>query len=182
MTKTNKRLLVGTVFVIVVGWIWITAHFANKREEMQKHHTQQTASLRYEWSRQRRAEREEYRAELENAWGGRIEAAIKDPDLPIADMLRKATVAACPECTRAEVKTDNFNEFDVFIYVKSPLEKETAAAAVKTLLRYCSIYVNSVSFVYNDEVVKTTDRRGIDAIKDWASVDLTTVAGAMYTP
>jgi len=182
MTKTNKRLLVGTVFVIVVGWIWITVHFANKREEMQKHHTQQTASLRYQWSRERRAKREEYRAELENAWGGGIKAAIKDPDLPIADVLRKAAVAACPECTRAEVNTDNFNEFAVFIHVKSPLDKEAAAAAIRVFLSECGKYVNSASFVYNDEVVKTIDRRSIDAIEDWSSVNLTTVAEAMYTP
>jgi hypothetical protein len=95
-------------------------------------------------------------------------------------MLRKAAVAACPGCTKVEIKLDNFNEFDVFIYVVSPLEKAAAAATVRMLLSQCGKSVNSASFVYNNAVVKTIDRRGIDVIIDWASVDLTEVAGTLY--
>jgi len=182
MTRTNKRLIVVSVCVALVGWIYISVHYANKREELKKQHTQQTASLKNQWNRERQTRKGEYRAELEKAWGGGIKAVVKDPKLAITDMLRKAGVTACPEAMRVEVKADNFNEFDVFIHVKAPMDKDTAAATVKTLLGDCGKYVNSVSFVYSNEVVKTIDRRGIDAIKDWTSADLASVAGQMYTP
>jgi hypothetical protein len=81
-----------------------------------------------------------------------------------------------------EVKTDNFYEFDVFIHVKAALEKDTAAATVRTMLADCGKYVNSLSFVYSNEVVKTIDRRGIDGISDWSSADLDSVARQLYTP
>jgi len=182
MTKTNKRLIIAFICAAVVGWIWIRVHFASKIHEMEDEHTRQMQALRDKWNKEKKDKEAAYRAELEKAWGGGIKAAIKDPDATIAEMLRKAAIASCPHCQRTEVKTDNFNEFDVYIHVASVLDKNTAAKAVKSLLAACGEYVNSVSFVYGNEVVKTIDKRGIDGIKNWESVGLTTVANAMYSP
>jgi len=182
MTKKNKTLIIASAFIAIASWIFITVHYTNKKEELKKQHTEKAGSLRTRWNGERQTRKREYRAELENAWGDGIQAVVKDPKLNISEMLRKSAISAFPESVRVEVKTDNFNEFDVFIHVKESVDKDKAAAAIKSLISNCGKYVNSALLVYNEEVVKTIDRRGIDAIEDWESADLVSVAGQMFTP
>jgi hypothetical protein len=46
----------------------------------------------------------------------------------------------------------------------------------------CVTYVNSISFVYQENIVKMLDKRGIDGIPNWKSVDDATVSRAFITP
>jgi hypothetical protein len=182
MTKMNKILIIVGGFIALISWIWINAHYKAKKEEIKKQYFEKARSLRNKWNKEEQERKRAYRAELENAWGGGIKAVLRDPNLSISEMLRKAALTAFPDSGRVEVKIDNFNEFDVFIHVKETVDKDKASQAIKFLISNCGKYVNSVSFVYNGEVVKTIDRRGIDSIEDWESADLDSVAGQMYTP
>jgi hypothetical protein len=182
LTKNNITVIVVAALIAVACWVRISSHYTDKLAETKTNHAQRTKFLRGYWVEERKGKLEEYHAQLEKACGGGIEAAVRDPDLPIADMLCKAAKEAYPGCSKTDVKTDNFTEFDVVIEVKSPPAKEEAAQAVRRLLSHCGKYVNSISLVCGKDTVKAIDRRGIDAIKDWSAAEVDAVAAQIYTP
>lgn len=181
MSMINK-LILFTAVLAFVGWSVLSRYYSNERDSLRTQYNQQVISLRSKWNEERRIRKINHHEELKLAWGEGMSAVVKDPTLTIADMLREAASVASPDAMRAEVKSDNFTEFDVFIHENNPTDKNTAASIVKTLLCVCGRYVNSISFVYDNEVVMKIDLRVIDAVEDWASVDLASVADQLHEP
>jgi hypothetical protein len=177
-----KVSIVSAIAVGLVGWLVMAVYHSNRMADLKSQHSSQVRSLRGRWQSERTRRRAEYRKELEAAWGGGVKAAVKDPGLGIREMLRQAGTAACPQASRVDVKVDNFTAFDVYLTVREALSKEEASSVVKKILAGCGKYVNSISFVYSDNVVKMIDKRGIDTMPDWSSAELARVSELMIDP
>lgn len=186
MSKELKLWITsGIILGIIFGGIFLQNFYVKKERELTKAFDTEVAHRRKNWEAERSKKKAEYRAALEAAWGGGIQAVVKDPENDIQTMLQKVTKIACPSSSSIEVEVDNFTEFDVYITGNAKLSQKEVTHVVKSLLGECEecvTYVNSISFVYQDSIVKMLDKRGIDGIPNWKSVDDATVSRAFITP
>jgi hypothetical protein len=182
MSKKTKKYITAVFLTVLIGWISIRTYYSHQIAQLEDSHNAQMKNLKRRWTEEQKKKHAEYQAELEAAWSGGMEAVLKDPELGIQKMLRKAAQVACPQASHIDVRVDNFTEFDIYISVRDILEKDKAASVIKTLVSQCRKYINSISFVYMNNVVKRIDKQAIDGISDWHTVDPLKVLELLVTP
>jgi hypothetical protein len=193
----HDRLTWGCVAIIVgaaAGWALVSDHFEAQRSALQRAHErrmearrqqlkQEDSTRRHDWVRQSAARRAAWeqaardrrvaqRKELEQALGGPLGWALKNPELSIREMLLEAGKACAPAETVVEVTLDRFTEFDAALVFDSRLGLEELEPIVRCFLGDCAHYLNAVRFISGSELLFEIDKSEIDAVADWKTARL----------
>ncbi|MBL7129583.1 MAG: hypothetical protein ISS16_11445 [Ignavibacteria bacterium] len=176
--QNNNKDLVGCfIFYLILGGIivgiLVNSHFNKKKKFTLANYAEKKIELSKKWQ-----------DELWQEYGQSdiLKGIANDPDLTILQMLEEIGNKAAPPQSKVAVSIENFTEFDIYITVYEQIEKETASETVKSILVHCSYYVNSIKFVYQDNVVKIIEKREIDKVKDWKVISLSSVEKLFKTP
>jgi hypothetical protein len=104
---------------------------------------------------------------LEEALGSAAEAAWKNPDLSITQMLEQRARACAPAGTRVTVNVNQFTEFSVSLTLTKSLPNSRLADIGFCLLQHSLPYLRNVVFFADGAVVGEVDGRMIDSVTDW---------------
>lgn len=183
--KSSTPIHVGVAALIVIfflGWaVWILFDGRESRlgEEQQRFLSEQRIAWAQEdeqralAAKQAAAERAKVRAEkLVAALGGPLEAAFKNPDLNIRQMLNAVALACAPPNSSVSVAVDRFTEFIVYVTLPDPLSSAQLAEISQRLLQKIVPYVHSVRFIQNHVVLAELDWPAIESVGNWSTVSL----------
>lgn len=106
-------------------------------------------------------------AEFDEALGGRMQWAMKNPDFDIKGMLRAAALACLPPGAEAEVTVDRFTDFSVRITMREQASRSNLAGILGQFLGQCAAHVYSVRIKTLTDAEILIDREMIEKVKDW---------------
>lgn len=112
-------------------------------------------------------------------------ATAKNPLLTIPQMVQRIAEVTSPTASRVDVHVDYFTEVRVIITLPTAprdFDSKSAAKTVKAILTHCSAYVDCITFVCQDTIVRLLPRQAIENVKDWSQADLQTVQGLLKVP
>lgn len=110
----------------------------------------------------------QYKEKLLAAWGGPIEAAVKNPDYGIAAMLEALGKASAPPGSGVQVKVDLFTEFEMKINL--PRRSNTNVSGLcLNILRHGLPYLSSLRIFDQGNLVADLDERLIATKADWGN-------------
>lgn len=141
-------------------------HQQEQAEETQKRASEQ-ADRKVIAHEQALARTREHEQRLLSAWGGPTEAAWKDPDLSIPQMLVKLAETHGPPGTRATLQVDSFTEFDLVVELAADSTKGQIAEIALGVLRHASTYLSSIRFLRATTLVAHLDEQALRATPDW---------------
>jgi hypothetical protein len=171
--------------LFIGGLIWVK--FDAKESRLEAEQRRLLSDQRIAWAQedaqraiaaeQEVAQRAKARAEkLVAALGGPVEAAFKNPELGIGQMLNQVALACAPPNSRVSVTVDRFTEFIVSVTLPGRLTSTQLADIAQRLLQKGVPYVQSVRFIQNDLVLAELDWPAIESVTDWSRVSLEEVA------
>lgn len=108
------------------------------------------------------------RAELEQAWGGRLAAALKNPEFSLRDALNEAAKACAPTNALAYVEVDRFTEFNVTVDSGETISTNDMVAFARRFLPVTKAYIDAVRFSHKGNLIAELDRQDIEFIDDWS--------------
>jgi len=152
------------------------SEWAKEQVGRKKEHQKEIENLNAVWDKKTTEQKERHRRGL---WGDPLEEALKNPKLTIREMLLQSAQASAPSNAQVDVKVDRFTEFDIFVALKDRPEPAQLARVVRVLLGKNAKYVNSVRFVYGDQLIWFIDRRKIDSIPSWEDLSFEAIANAV---
>ncbi len=109
----------------------------------------------------------EHQRELEEAWGGPAEAAWKNPDLSIAQMLEQLARACAPPASPVTVRVDRFTEFELNLGVDRGAGTTQLAEISQCLMRHAAPYLRELRFIQNGRIQVDLDAGAVDSVPDW---------------
>jgi hypothetical protein len=119
--------------------------------------------------------------ELLKAFGGPVQAAVKNPDLSIQEMLAETASACAPTGTRVSVSVDSFTEFNLAITLRERLTSIQEAKICQCLLTNAAPYVHSIRFILGNDVLVELNRQAIESVTDWRSAPVGKIEGLLST-
>jgi hypothetical protein len=177
--RTACLLLIGTPLAALGTGTLVNLWFRSEQQAFEAHHQRDLAEDTQQWAREEAARKvaaheealtrvRERQRQLEQAWGGAAEAAWKNPDLTIAQMLEQLARACAPSGTRVAVRIDRFTDFEVGLELKRDTAKPQLAEASVCLLRHATPYLRNLRFSTGGAVLAELDTQAIDSVGDWS--------------
>jgi hypothetical protein len=107
------------------------------------------------------------RTELENVWGGRRAAALKNPAFSLREALAEAAKACAPTNAIAYADVDRITEFTATVDSGEIISTNDMVAFARSFLPLANKYVDSVRFSHKGDLIAEIDRQDIEFIDDW---------------
>jgi hypothetical protein len=190
--KASPPIQVGITALIVtfcLGWaVWVM--FDTRETQLNAAQQRFLSDQRMAWAqedaqraiaaKQAADERVKVRAgKLVAALGGPVEAAFKNPELNIGQMVNAVALACAPANSRVSVTVDRFTEFTISVTLRDRLSSAQLAEISQCLLPKSVPYVHSVRFIQNNVILAELDWPAIESIGNWSSVSLQAVEGLL---
>jgi hypothetical protein len=172
--------------LVALGWFALDQRVKNKTEELhatdgtlqqiQRKHANLVLAHEQDLHRSARDAAERRRTEFEQALGGPLQAAFKDPGLSIRQALQRAALARAPTNADARVDVDRFTEFTVTFASPQNLATNEMTQIARELLPLAKPYLYALQFSVQGTIVAELDRADVDFIDDWSRASADRVA------
>ncbi len=188
-SRTNAFFASTLVLTLLAGWaMW--KGYDRREVRLRAEQRQFLVDQRASWARQdaaqavasqqRTAERERARAaEVLKALGGPAEAAIKNPELNIQQMLEQTARLCAPSGASTSVIVDRFTEFDVAFVLPETLTVTRLAGISQCLLKGGAPYVHSIRFIQGNELVAELDGLAIESLTNSSAASVESLEGLL---
>jgi hypothetical protein len=107
------------------------------------------------------------RIELNQAWGGSVTAAFKNPAYSIREALQHAAEACAPTNAYAHVDVDRFTEFVVTIDRPDALSTNEMVVVARRLVPVAKEFLSALQFSTRGKLIAEIDRQDMDFIENW---------------
>ncbi len=170
--------MVGALLVAFVGGVVANSLFDQKAHELRARQEQDMKEEAKQWAREN-AERKvaaheealkrerQHQQQLEDAWGGPAEAAWKNPDLNISQMLEQLARACAPPSSPVTVRVDRFTDFELTVGVSQRADTARLAGISQCLMPHAAPYLRDLRFIQKGRVQVELDSIAIDSVLDW---------------
>jgi hypothetical protein len=177
------------LFALFLGWI-IWAVFDKQESRIHSEQLQFLTGQQTVWAeedakksiivQQNTLEQERaYAEELVKAWGGPVEAAVRNPALDIEEMLEQTALACAPTNTLVSVKVDRFTDFNVDLMLPEPMALSRLAEISSRFLKHTFFYVHGVRFIRGDEMLAQLDEAAIESVTNWNTISVESLEGLL---
>lgn len=165
-------------------------YFSAARKQVQTMRAEDAMRVSRQWSRQAQEQEEERqhtltqrKRELDNQWqealGGAVEAASKDPSLSISQMIEAtARTCAAPE-DKVSVTVERFTEFTLDIELSAGSTEAEIVRLAACLLPYCGTYLQRIRFSRGGDILAEFGPGVLAGVKDWRGMKPQTVSAML---
>jgi hypothetical protein len=173
-TAPKQFDLAAVVMTFILGW-YIQVSYADweseRAEQQRQHFSVQQVTWAEESDEQALADQKTLldrqnadQAEEQRALGSPLEAAIKNPDLDIRQMLEQVADACLPAGAKAVVTVNGFTEFEVAIELPRRLTPEEIAATAWRIISHTRPYLKTLRFILGDDVLVDLNDADIETL------------------
>ena len=185
--------LAVTAVVTLIACGAIKKHFFSEKARLIAEHAQTLKERERARSRERvdrevkalnaaRERRREFDNQLEQAFGGPIAAASKNPDLTISESIEKIASLCAPRGSKVRVSVARFTEFTAIIELPRKLDDLSMAQITQCILGETSTYLNQVQFAHGGRIIAEIDRREIESVMDWRNISPAQIKTLLIDP
>ena len=179
--RTARFVTVLAPIAALIGVAIVNAGFHLEQRALQTLHELELADDARQWGRDDAARkvaaheeslrrRRAHEQQLEKAWGGPAQAAWKNPDLNIAQMLEQLAKACTAPGTAIAVRVERFTDFEMTLGINQQPDHRQLAEICVCLLRYGAPHLRDVRFALGGDLVAELDQTAVDSVSDWTAV------------
>ena len=179
--RPSVLLFVSAALVTLLLAAVLIDEFESRARALRSLQEEQLASLQKQWGREAAARKAsahqktpKRQRELDQALGGPVESAFRNPDLTIQQMLQQTARACAPDGAAVVVRVDAFTEFEVIVTLKDAAGTNHLAEFTTCLLRHGAPYLHTLRFIHDRRVVVELDQRTLERVPDWSKASVTT--------
>ncbi len=173
------RVIIAVVFILIIN-VLVFGYFRYSKNKLNSDYRRELIQMQGKWDGQDKQRERKQNQEIDKRYGDTdIDRILNNPNLPIAEAIKKLANIYAPEYSKTSVSVDNFTEFSLVVNVVELPDTKVQALFLKNLFSHIKReYVFEVIFMDFDGDQVLIEQPKLLKVKNFRTSSLNTITKA----